>query len=495
MSLKYQQIIKEAAEIIKKFIINLKRRISQIDLQTRNSKIIITVLSTAIIVALLFAISWDQNRDRNGDKVEDAIAELPQSTSSPAPSEQPKATEEPAVDLPIIDLSHNRIDLDSSMLRINSPVAWGRELVYSAGNATTIDEPVLVDLYIYNIDTGAETEVAQTQIQFGEIYEGRMNQDYIVWLDTNQRGTNIIYALNRSTNETMQIKKSDYTHPQLRLYGDNLVWVEQINDKEDRLYLYNFKSGEPIVLETFNIPSYGTCPPSIYNDVVVWTYPSATDPDISIIKKLDLKQSLNTPPISPDDNLANEDDYGENSPAVGIVDDDPNRIDIEIMPSDSSESDSTADGQNDNVGDPSHYAEDMEDVDDTGVSMDTLIIDPKGFAIYPSTNGQAVAWLDNLNPSVANLKLTLDDGEEIVMVASGVGRIFGVGDSFVAYMQDEAIMLYFWKQDRYARLTAEGEAGRLSSVSGNTVIWYDANNPNQSQDKVRISIIDESEIR
>jgi len=490
MKSKFQQIVKRVVTGLGRSCANLKRGISQIDLTSRKNKTIITILGTAIVVALLFAISWDQNRDKDKAEVVDTIAEQPQTTPSPTPTAKPAATEEPAEELPVIDMSHSRIALESSMLRINSPVSWGRELIYSAGNASTIDEPVLVDLLLYNMDTGVETEVAQTQIQFGEIYEGRLNQDYIVWLDTNQRGINIIYALNRSTNEIMQIKKSDYTHPQLRLYGDNLVWVEQIDEQEDRLYLYNFKSGEPIVLETFNIPSYGTCPPSIYNDVVVWTYPSEADPDISVIKKLDLKKSLNTPPDGLDEDLGNEN--SESSPAAGMLDDDPDRIDKEIEPSDS---DSSTDGQADPEGVLGDGVDDMEDLYDNGVSVDTLIIDPRGFAIYPSTNGQAVAWLDNLNPSIANLKLTLDDGEEIIELASGVGRIFGVGDSFVAFMKDEAVMLYFWKQDRYARLTAEGEAGRLSSVSGNTVIWYDANNPSLSQDKVWISIIDESEVK
>ena len=124
--------------------------------------------------------------------------------------------------------------------------------------------------------------------------------------------------------------------------------------------------------------------------------------------------------------------------------------------------------------------------------MDTRIIEPHGFAIYPSTNGQAVAWLDNLNPSLATLKLTLDDGKEIINVAKDVGRIFGVGESFVAYMQEEAIILYFWEENRYARLTAGGEAGRLSGVAGNTVAWYDANDPSRAQDKVIVSEIDAS---
>jgi len=123
-------------------------------------------------------------------------------------------------------------------------------------------------------------------------------------------------------------------------------------------------------------------------------------------------------------------------------------------------------------------------------SVEPDIVDPKGFAIYPATNGQVTAWLDDLNPSKAKLKLALDD-DRIIEIAEGVGRIFGVGDTFVVYMQNNQIMLYFWEINRYARITAEGEAGRLSDscVSGNRVVWYDAADPSRTKDLVRETIV------
>jgi hypothetical protein len=500
MDPRLSKISRKAADALKGSVSSIKKRLISIDLKSKNTRIILTLICTAIIVGLLFAISLDKNGENGSSNgVEDAAANLPESTPTPVPSEAPEETKKPAKALPVIDLSDIRTDVETSMLRINSPVSWEKELIYSAGNASTIDEPVLVDLYIYNMDTKEEKRVAQTQIQFGEIYEGRFNQDYIVWLDTNQRGTNIIYALNRAANEVLQIKKSEYTHPQLRLFGDNLVWVEQVNEREDRLYLYNLKSGEPIVLETFDIPSYGTCPPSIFNDVVVWAYPSPHDPDKSILKKLDLSKALSVSASAPEP-APSEGEDSSNAGEDVISGGDPDEVIMEVISPEEGTSgeeipsDAPADGPSDDNSDSEAQGDPQSESPDSSY-IDTTVIEPQGFAIYPSTNGQAIAWLDNLNPSLATLKLTLDDGKEIIEVAKDVGRIFGVGKSFVAYMKDEAIMLYFWEQDRYARLTAVGEAARLSSVSGNTVVWYDANDPSQSQDKVKVSVIDVSQIK
>src|SRR5690606_29093752 len=181
----------------------------------------------------------------------------------PESEQLPKEDEETeeAKEKSIIDLSGRAIEIKSSVSRINEPTPFGEEIIYSGGNAPTIDEPIFKQLFIYNTNTGEEKVVAETQIKFGEIYEGRLNKDWVVWLDTNQTGTNDLYVLNRNTNEISKIKSCNLNKPKLQLWGDNLVWVEQIDAEQDRLYLYNFKSGEPISLESFNNPTYGTCPP------------------------------------------------------------------------------------------------------------------------------------------------------------------------------------------------------------------------------------------
>ena len=53
--------------------------------------------------------------------------------------------------------------------------------------------------------------------------------------------------------------------------------------------------------------------------------------------------------------------------------------------------------------------------------------------------------------------MTRDDGKTITAVAENVGRLFGVGDKFIVYTQNDAVMLYFWENDCYARLTGPGQ--------------------------------------
>lgn len=407
-------------------------------------------ITLGLVVALTIGFgiySFKDNNKANKDKEENlAEANIQEDMSAQAKVQEPEEPEEPEeIELPVIDLSENSVPLETELLRINEPMPFGEEVLYSAGDTDNIDEPVFEDLYVLNLKTGEETAIAHTEIKFGEIYEGRFNGDWIVWLDTNQSGENQLYVMNRETGEISKIKSCEYNKPQLRLAGDNLVWVEQKDLDQDRLYLYNFKSGEPVVLEIFNNPTYGTCPPSISQELLVWVVPNQEDPENkSLIKVLDLSKAL------------------------------------------------SADLATSSQGEEPDNQDTMEGNTGQEEGIDPEILDPKGFAIYPVTNGKAIAWLDNLNPSEANLKLTLDMGRTVIDVDENVARPYGIGDGFIAYMKEDAIMVYFWELDRYAQLNKPGTKARLTQggVSDSKVVWYSADNPNEKKDHLYISTVD-----
>ncbi|MGI6706049.1 MAG: hypothetical protein ACOX6S_07225 [Clostridia bacterium] len=220
-------------------------------------------------------------------------ASVPQATA-PVRTEEPDRIE---VKEPIIkDLTAGAIELELKESRINQPVIYGDEILYSAGTGP-IDQPVLKSLYLLNLSTKEEKKIADAKVEFGEIYEPLINEEWLVWLDTDQGGTNVIMAMNQDTEETMKIKECKNNKPKLRLSGNTLVWMEQTGDKEDKLYMIDLESGENIVLATFHDEaSYGVSAPYIYQDRVFWTGPlpeqtgnEDEDSELSVINILDLK--------------------------------------------------------------------------------------------------------------------------------------------------------------------------------------------------------------
>jgi len=399
---------------------------------------------------------------------------------------RPTPTPEP-VPPPVIDLSAvaQTVQLESAMNRINEPTPWEEELLYSAGQSTGIDEMIFTKLFTYNMNTKEETEQAETQIKNksnlpGELYEGRMNDHWIAWLDTNQAGRNILNGKDRLTGETFVIKECALIRPQLRLYGDYVVYLMQESADQDLLYLYNMKSRKALLIDSFIDSTYGTCPPAIYGDTVVWAAPNPDDPSASLLKWLDLSEEL---------------DFDAEPVIGGVASPPPDSDDAQTDTATPSQED-TGDSE---TGDPVDEGGATEE-DDPYLNSGGLIqpdkeygetIDPGSFAIYPVTNGEMIAYLDNLDPANANLML-LRKGGKPVTVAQGVGRVFDIGEDFVVYTQNDTIYLYFWELERYAQLTPEGQKGLLSRscVNGHTIVWYDANDPNNKGDTVYISKVE-----
>jgi len=220
-------------------------------------------------------------------------ASVPQATV-PASTEKPDRIE---IKEPVIkDLTAGAVELELKESRINQPAIYGDEILYSAGTGS-IDQPVLKSLYLLDLSTKEEKKIAEAKVEFGEIYEPLINEDWFVWLDTDQGGTNVIMAMDRDTAETIKIKECKNNKPKLRLSGNTLVWMEQTGDQEDKLYMIDLKSGEDISLATFhNEASYGVSAPYIYQDMIFWAGPLSKetgnedgDSEISVINMLNLK--------------------------------------------------------------------------------------------------------------------------------------------------------------------------------------------------------------
>jgi hypothetical protein len=214
--------------------------------------------------------------------------------TAPASTEKPDRIQ---VKEPVIkDLTAGVVELELKESRINQPAIYGGEALYSAGTGP-IDQPVLKSLYLLDLSTKEEKKVADAKVEFGEIYEPLINEDWLVWLDTDQGGTNIIMAMERDTEKMMKIKECKNNKPKLRLSGNTLVWMEQTGDKEDKLYMIDLDSGENISLATFHDEaSYGVSAPYIFQDRIFWAGPLPQeagkgdgDSEISAINILNLE--------------------------------------------------------------------------------------------------------------------------------------------------------------------------------------------------------------
>lgn len=384
----------------------------------RWSAVIVTGL---LIVVLLFAAVFGIRACAARVGRDEPAVAAPTSTPVQAGSDDPLVVTEQATPAPDaregaslehpLDLSDGIVEIKSKERSVNTPDVFGHEMVYSAGTGSLL-EPLLKTLYLYDLDSETETEVAKVRLKDGEIFETVLNSNYIAWLDTDQSGKNAIYVLDRATEgaQPRLIKECSFAVPKLRLSQDYLMWIEQNEEKEERLYVVDLVSEENASIPGFAesiermMSTYGVSAPGIYDTQIIW---AASDPN-----------------QTEEDSIRN----GEKSAIY--------YCDLEMF-------------AQDDYG-PSVYC-------------------PGMYVHDPITNGEVWAWIDKNKAPDSTLYLKV--GDDVRRIAQGV-ITYALGDEMLVFGQDGGIYAYFYKTGTYARLNRPQERGIMPVVSGRRVVWF-----------------------
>ena len=264
---------------------------NKVSAEIRNNFIklgIMIAVGVGIIIGIYYGIQAILARQIGFTSVEKVEEAIPVSTQVPrernaqeaAGNQDDKATPNPAV---IRDISYGARDIEFKEKQINIPGIYDNELLFSAGTGSLyVGSDVLSKLYLYNLDAGDETLIAESDIYAGEYYETLVNHKWLVWLETDHGTKNYIMVMDRSTGKISKLQSFKEGQPKLNLYGNLLVWVEQVSDAEDRLSMIDLEVQEFLPIQTFtDKATYGVSSPYVYDDTIVWADrdPTQTEED------------------------------------------------------------------------------------------------------------------------------------------------------------------------------------------------------------------------
>ncbi len=311
-------------------------------------------------------------------------------------------------ELEAMDISGEKTRVNTNHENLNLPGMIYGEMIYSAGTGTA-RLPVLKDLFVYDMESGEETKIAEASVKNGEIFETVLSQRWFVYIDTNQSGSNQICYIDRFSEnpEVMLVKETAYALPKLRLYDDYLVWIEQTDQGTDEVWFFELGTADNFPVTTLtDANTYGVSAPSIHGPEIIWAAP---DPD--------------QPP--------EERALGEKS-AIYVC-----------------------------------------DIRELGAEEVIYEYFSAGMYVHePITNGEAWAWIDKNWAPDSGLYFKYRNGSNVIKVSEGVTS-YAFGDDMLVYAKNMQIWVYFYKTNTYARLTAPGEESMLPVVAGRYVAWYD----------------------
>lgn len=353
----------------------------------------------------------------------------------------------------IMDNSMNVKQISVEEKRVNRPVVFGSEMIFSAGNGS-IEKPVLTTLYLFDVTTEKYTKIASTQIKDGEIFEYFLSDKWIIWLDTDHKGTNIIYKLNRATGTVSKVREVGNLRPKLSLYGDLLAWMEQISENSDRLYLLELNSEEDIVIEEFHETAYALSAPYIYENTVIWVGPDPSGDGSSAIFRADFvmnndyeQEQEQEQDASPSDSPSSTSQPASTSaPSQTAAPTPVPEAPLgpwQLLPS-SSENDTLK---------VYYYSADM-------------------YVHEPMYNGEVMIWIDkNKAPDSSLYMLDLNTGA-VSMLQTDV-TAYSLSKDFVVINNNQQVWAYYYKANTLIRVSDADRASILPEAQGRVVVWED----------------------
>ncbi len=351
---------------------------------------------------------------------------------------QPWATPEiqEEIKFSVVDRSSTVRKMTVDELRINQPSIYGHEMLFSAGTGA-LEGSILTNLYLFNAVEGKAEKIAKSEIKDGEIFETYLSENWAVWVDTDHKGKNIIYKMNRvemdgvKANTVSVVQEAENHMPRLGLYGNYLVWMEQVSDSEDKLYFVDLTSDENMAIKLFESTNYAVSTPYIYKNTVLWADQDPENPDknISAIYSLMFE------------------DLGENG-----------TLDEESATEESPDAEEeTGDG---------------EAEEDSG-EMEPHVFSAGTYVHKPICNDDVYVWIDKNNAPDSTLYYAYKSGAlPPVSFWKNVTQ-YSVGEDFIVFVSNQIVYAYYYKSDILIQVSETGSSAILPQAFGTLIVWED----------------------
>ncbi len=335
-------------------------------------------------------------------------------TPTPTPTVAPTTTPKPT---PIArpDMSEGAEELAIPNQSINDPYVFGREVVFSTGAAEEMS-PELNTIAIYNLDTKATEAVAEIKMKYTSLFEPRINDKFIVYLDCKSADGGAVCAYDRTSKTAFVLREYSYGKPKVTLAGDYAAWLQQTGKGTDKLYLFHLPTQESVVIEELVDPDFVRFSPSgayLSKDALVFVEPKD---ETKVVE-------------------------GRNSASSSVSEE----SEIRIIP--------------------------MKE----GGDLQSIQFLPGTYAYDPMIDGDYLVFMNGPRADDSDLMLCTRTGETFsapVMIAENVLNYF-VGDGFVAYTKDDAVYVYYFVDGSSGRVSPESTRVLLSSANGKDIVWYD----------------------
>lgn len=191
-------------------------------------------------------------------EVEDTMA-----TATPKPSATPIAR---------ADMTSLAKELAIEYKSINDPYIFGDTVAFSTGNQLQAS-PTLELIALFDVSAQQTTIVEGIEKKYAFIFEPKMNDDYIVYLDCKDTYGGAVCGYDRATGEVFVMREYLFGKPKVSLAGEYALWLQQTGKGTDRLYLYHLPTRKTVEIEVFVNTMFSVGAPFMSESAIVYVQP------------------------------------------------------------------------------------------------------------------------------------------------------------------------------------------------------------------------------
>ena len=200
--------------------------------------------------------------------------------------------------------------------------------------------------------------------------------------------------------------------PRLGLYGDYLVWMEQVTNSEDKLYFVDLTTDENMAIRLFENTNYAVSTPFIYKNTVIWAEHDTDRPadDVSAIYSLVFE------------------DLGASG--------------------------------------------DEETEEDTGELVPHAF--KTGTYVHkPVCNDDVYVWIDKNNAPDSKLYYAYRDGSKPPVAFWDNVTQYSIGEDFIVFVSNQIVYAYYYDADILLQVSESSSSAILPQAFGTLVVWED----------------------
>lgn len=184
-------------------------------------------------------------------------------TPKPTPTPHPLTILEPTQYLRDIDVSTNDLRFAADPFRYD-------DKIYFVAGRDPDGGAHFKALYEYDMVTGEQRALDDIEIQHDDVFQPKVNKDWIVYLDHKRAGGGEIKVLDRSRGGISAVKTYYSGMPSIVLQGDLLAWMERTGTNMDKVFLFDLRSRENMTAAMLERSVFGQSDVDLSESEVVW---------------------------------------------------------------------------------------------------------------------------------------------------------------------------------------------------------------------------------